>query len=349
MTRASPLRLLFVGENWLGSSARGLREAFARLPNLLVDDVAPDAFRPLYRSRLLRASNRILKPFQLAELEREILKRAADADVVVFYKGTEFGPELIDALHRLGRPVVNIFPDGSPHAHGPALKKAIGVYDLVISTKLHHPAMWSSIYGFSNRCVFVPHGYDPGLHLFEAPASECSLDAVLIANGRREYYELMLGLADSPGASRLNVAIAGPNWSEIRHRIPAGWELLGPVSGRGYPHLARRAKIVIAPVQTVTESQDEPHDVDTTRTYELAAAHTFFIHRQTDYVGSLYNPVTEVPTYEDPRELAELLTHYVARPEVRSVMARAAHRRAVPHYSLDARASKMIEFLEAYA
>ena len=62
----------------------------------------------------------------------------------------------------------------------------------------------------------------------------------------------------------------------------------------------------------------QPGDEDTTRTYELAAAHCFFIHRRTDFVKTLYSEADEVPMYDAPEELAEKILYYLSRPDERS-------------------------------
>jgi hypothetical protein len=42
--------------------------------------------------------------------------------------------------------LVNIYPDLSPPAHGEQHKKAVGQYDLVISKKPFHPAIWGDLW-----------------------------------------------------------------------------------------------------------------------------------------------------------------------------------------------------------
>src|SRR5262249_12312263 len=98
----------------------------------------------------------------------------------------------------------------------------------------------------------------------------------------------------------------------------------------------------------VGKGTDYPGDVDTTRTYELAAAHCFFIHKRTDYVRELYDEEREVPTYVSGEELAEKIRYFLSRPEERLRMAAAAHNRALPQYSLERRADEIVALLKRF-
>src|SRR5690606_23573952 len=117
------------------------------------------------------AANRMLVSFLRRDLKEEILMRCQSfaPDVVVIYKGAMVSLSALRRVRSLGIPLVNIFPDCSPHAFGEPLKEAMGLYDLVISTKPFHPPHWRSTYGYQNCCVCVPHGYDPKVHLWKTP------------------------------------------------------------------------------------------------------------------------------------------------------------------------------------
>jgi hypothetical protein len=216
----------------------------------------------------------------------------------------------------------------------------VGAYDLVISTKPFHPERWQGVYGYQNRCVFVPQGYDPALHLVDAPPSNARFDVVLVATWRPEYGALMKALAAALAGRGVSVGIGGSGWMARREDFPSEWEFAGGLQGRSYVEWLRQGRICIAPVtrELVISGARQPGDEDSTRTYELAAAHCFFIHRRTDCVRKLYDEASEVPMYDTADELAEKITHYLPLADERSRMAAAAHRRAVPAYSIDARA-----------
>lgn len=344
------MKILFVGEAWLGSCARSMKEALARHPAIELDEFAEDAFMPKVRSLALRAMNRLTRPLYRREFNRLVLDkiRHGRPDFFMTYKGNFVQADLLREITRLGVRTVNIYPDCSPHAHGKAHREAVKMYDVVISTKPYHPGFWQEVYGYRNRCLFVPQGYDPQLHLVDQPPTDIRFDVVLVATYRPQYGRLMLDFAKALGNANLKVAIGGHGWSVLSKQLPEGWMLPGALQGRGYVSLLRSARICVAPLtrDVVINDQRQPGDVDTTRTYELAAAHCFFIHQRTDFVRSLYGEVG-VPMFDDGAELAAHVMHYLALPEERARIALAAHQRAVPAFSTDARVAEIHEILKA--
>jgi spore maturation protein CgeB len=342
------MKILFIGEAWLGSCARSLKEALARQPGVVIDEVNLDLLIPKPRTRALRAVNRILMPLHRAKLWRHLSSRLerVSPDVVMVYKGYPIESAWVNAMQAYGALVVNVYPDCSPHAHGAVHRKAVGVYDLVISTKPFHPNLWSTVYAYYNRCVFVPQGYDPALHLVPQPIQDARFDVVMVATWRPEYGALMQAFGKVLGRNGA-VGIAGNGWEAHRGDYPPDWVYGGERQGRAYLEWLRQGSIAIAPLtrEVVIEGHRQPGDEDSTRTYELAAARCFFIHRRTPYVQSLYDESSEVPMFDTPEELAAKVLHYLDRPAVRQRMAAAAHIRAVPAYSLDARAGEIISII----
>lgn len=339
--------MLFVGEAWSGSSARSLREALAPLPGLSIDDVGEDLYLPKGRSLVVRGCNRLLRRWYQAELAAEIDRRLAvlQPDVLLVYKGNLVAAESVERAKARGVLTVNVFPDFSPHAHGRQLREAIGVYDLVVSAKPFHPEHWRDTYGYRNRCVFVPHGYDPAVHQWSESTEKPDLDVVMAASWRPQYERLMVELAAMIGESVASVSLAGNGWADRRRLFPAHWQFPGGLHGRSYGEFLRRGRIVVAPVHTevVIDGARQPGDQDTTRTYELAAAGCFFLHRRTPYARTVYDEASEVPMWDDARELAALIRHYLPLEDKRRQMAAAAHRRAVPAYSIPSRALSVLE------
>lgn len=343
------LRILYIGESWLGSCARSLKDAFNRQAGIEIDEVNEDFYFPKHRAKWLRGVHRFLFMSYRRELYQAVLQRVAifRPDCVVVYKGYPFDAEFVGQLRSCGVLTVNIYPDCSPHAFGLQHREAVGEFDLVISTKPFHPACWKSMYGYLNSCVFVPQGYDPVLHLMSSPPGDQRFDVSLVATWRPEYGEVMKRLALLLDGHGIKVGIAGQGWVERRTGYPSEWEFCGAVQGRSYVEWLRSGKVCIAPVtrEVVINGQRQPGDEDSTRTYELAAAHCFFIHLRTDFVKTLYSELEEVPMYDDVDELAGKILHFLTRPAERKRMAEMAQRRAVPAYSIDSRASEIIDIL----
>jgi len=345
------MRVLCIGESWQGSCARSLREAFTAHPDVTVGEVAEDHYLPKHSGILLRVANRLLHTLQLSELERAIRKALIDfrPEVVVAYKGTGIGSDLVRDIQRLGIPVINVFPDLSPHAHGRRLKEALGLYDLVISTKPIHPALWTSVYGYSNHCVCVPHGYDPQVHMWDAPCGTHEYDVTLCCTWRPEYHRLMCDFAEALQNPGITVAIAGAGWLSRRKELPRQWRFLEPLTGRAYGEFLRSGKVAIAPInrEMMINGVRQPGDEDTTRTYELAAAYCAFLHQRSEFVATIYDEQTEVPLWRDAEELAALVRRWVPDEAGRRLIAARAHARAVPEYSIPERAKSVLQHVRA--
>lgn len=351
MTASHDLRILFVGENWVGSSARSMREALETRPAVTVTRIDEDQYFPRYRSVVMRAVSRLRQPGRLGELEAAIGLglRELSPDVLLVYKGSGVSARALQRAKESGALTVNIFPDYSPHAYGPALHQSMGEYDLVISTKPFHPQHWQGTYGYGNHCTFVPHGYDPAIHCWRSAPSHHDLDVVIAATWRQEYHQLLKDFAASTRGTALRVGVAGSGWIERRRDLPSTWHVIPAVTGRGYGEFLRSGRIALAPVtrDVVIGGIRQPGDEDSTRTYELAAAHCFFLHRRTEYVGAIFDEHTEVPFWDDARELASLVRHYLPREGERRAMAAAAHARAVPGFSIPSRATRVLDAIRA--
>lgn len=343
--------ILFVGETWKGSSARSLCESLTKIPDLIVDEIGEDNYLPRYCSLFLRILNRLIKPQQILELQRQIFIKACalKPNVLMVYKGNGVSAETVNFAKQAGIFTVNIFPDYSPHAYGSRLQAAMGEYDLVVSTKPFHPAGWGPIYGYSNPCVCVPHGYDPAVHYWSEPPDEQDFDVVMAASWRPQYETLIKAFCEEMRGQQVRVGLAGSGWEARRGEFPADWEFAGPLYGRAYGEWLRRGKIVIAPVHSEVMINDvqQPGDQDTTRTYELASSGCFFLHRRTPFAQTLYDEETEVPMWDSPQELADLVKRFLPLGEQRQIMAAAAHRRAVPAYSVPTRAAEVVEHVRA--
>lgn len=338
--------ILFVGETWRGSSARSLREGLENIAGVWLDEVGEDHHFPKARSRLLRGAVRVLRPMLRAELEFDLISKLRELrpDVMMIYKGVGITAEMVRRTQSMGVLVVNVFPDFSPLFHGRGLKETMGAYDLVISTKPFHPPIWKSVYGYSNDCVFVPHGYDPAVHYWPDIPSAQDFDVVLAASWRPQYEKLMAEFGALLPGSSLRVGLAGPGWIGRRAMFPPHWTFADSMMGRSYGNWLRRGQIAIAPVNRDVEISKKIHpgDEDTTRSYELAAAGCFFLHQRTPYIQKVYDEATEVPMWSDASELAALVTKYLPQAATRYAMAAKAHARAVPAYSIPARAEEVM-------
>ncbi|RYG56846.1 MAG: hypothetical protein EON56_03445, partial [Alphaproteobacteria bacterium] len=83
------MRVLFIGDSWKGSSARSFREVLSSLPGIQVDDIGLDHYILKGKSVILRTANRLLAPWQQAEIADEIARKIKhfEPDVMLVAKG----------------------------------------------------------------------------------------------------------------------------------------------------------------------------------------------------------------------------------------------------------------------
>jgi Glycosyl transferases group 1 len=347
----SNLRILYVGESWLGSCARSLKEALSRRSDVSLDEINEDHYFPSHRAKWLRALHRLARPAYVRELTDRLLEKVRDfnPDFVIIYKGYNVTPQALCALRALGTKVINIYPDCSPKVFGEVHANAVGICDLVISTKVFHPPNWRTEYGYQNQCVFVAQGYDPNLHLVESPPAHQTYDIVLVATCRPYYLRLAMELAALLNSSSLRFAIGGSGWQSHAKKLPPNWSLLGPLVGRSYVNTLRQGKICIAPLSPDAYAGGalQRGDEDTTRTYELAAARCFFIHQRSPHVSTVYDESTEVPFFSDVDDLATKINYFLRNDDERIAFAKRAQSRVISNHSLDHRATEIVQILRS--
>jgi Glycosyl transferases group 1 len=167
----------------------------------------------------------------------------------------------------------------------------------------------------------------------------------MVATWRPEYGELMKPLGKLLDKD-ITVGVGGYGWSAYRADYPAHWEFPGALQGRSYVNWLRQWRICVAPLtrDVLSNGTRQPGDEDSKRTYELAAAHCFFIHRRTGFVQTHYE-AGEVPRYATLDELCAKIERYRDDAREGDRMATNAHSRAVPAYALDSRAASIVEIL----
>jgi len=346
------LPILFIGQNWLGSCARSFKEALVRC-NLRVEEICEHDYIPKWQSGAVKVCLRLLQSSLIKNFNSAVLKKFEQCSpkLIVVYKGTYIKSNTIKRMKDHGAAVVNIFPDVIPTSHGEILKKALGNYDLVVSTKVWHPQAWKSIFNYNNPCEFIAHGYDPIIHIRNPNQRRNSVaDVVLVATYRDEYANLIIDLSKEPGMSALKMEIYGANWFPLRNQLPPTWKVFEAVHGYSYAETLLRGKICLSPVSSdiVIEKQKYPGDVDSSRTYEIPATGSCFIHKRTDYVHTIFKEGEEVLLYSSSDELANHIRRLLADSNLYDEMRISAHKRCVPRDSLDNRAKEFIKLLYDY-
>jgi len=340
------LRILFVGENWHGSNARACSEALRRLGCDVLDIDLQSSFPQvnLFTSRIVR---RVFWSRLVDEFNIQILKAAESfcPDVFFAYKGNWIHRSTLKSIKRHEIPLYNYYPDTSAFAHGKWLPLSLPEYDCIFHTK----PFWYDDVSKQIKLksgVFLPHGYNPGLHrpleLDERDISEYRCDVSFIAS-HTQYKEQLLDRLISLRPD-LNLCIWGNRWKDSSESSKLRRCIKGfPLIGERFVRAILAARINLAIMSGVVRGASSG-DLTTSRSYAIPAAGGFMLHERNSEVLDLYHEGKEIACFESVEELADKIDYYLAHPAEREKVARAGHLRCVPAYSYDNRMAKILRW-----
>jgi hypothetical protein len=286
--------------------------------------------------------------FRLVDEFNHAILRAAEAfrpDIVIAFKGTYIHASTLKSLRANGVAVYNYFPDTSAFNHGKWLPRSLPEYDCIFYTKPFWYA--DTIKRIQLKAgVFLPHGYDQGLHrpvkLDARDIADYGCDVSLIAFHTRHKEQVLNELISiSPN---LDLRIWGSGWVERcrsakLRRCIKGFPLLGESYVRAIQASQINLAIMGGPVVGATSG-----DLTTSRTYTIPASGGFMLHERNAEVLDLYRENEEIACFESAQELADKIDYYLAHPAEREAIARAGHARCVPAYSYDNRMAEILRW-----
>lgn len=340
-----PKRVVFATEFWHGATGAGLAHGFREL-GWLVEEIDVYHYLKVTDNRLIRGVERLLAGFSMAEYNQAILKSAErnKADVMLTVKGGHITTDTVRALRRMGVRTVNFWPDFE-FEHVGFGRDMLTAYNLVVTTKSYHVDYLRGLMG-EGRYAFIHHGYSPIPHrLITTPATgkDYERDIIYVGNHSKHKFNWLLNVANEHADK--SFLVVGDRWAEAAKGTALEQFVLGyAVTGDLYAELIGTSRINIAlHFGTVREAGWE--DWVSTRTFEIPACGGFMLHIDNAEVRGLYDVPSEIDTFATPAELNAKIAHYLAHPEERRAIADRGHARAVPAYSLDARARAIAELL----
>jgi glycosyltransferase involved in cell wall biosynthesis len=333
------LRILFLGENWYGSSARACCYALRRLGHDVVD-IDAQTVVPQLRALTSRLALRLGRRRLIREYNAQVCDIAArfGPDLLLAFKGPLVEAATLRELRRRGIALYNYYPDTSIAAHGALLPQALPEYDCVFFTKRFTDTDARGRVHI-RASVYLPHGYDPEIHrpwpLAPRDHTQYGHDVVVVAT-HTPYKEAVLddlvrALPD------VDLRIWGNGWAD-RARSPR----LRPhiegaaLNGTAYARALRAARINLA-VMSGRVPGASRGDETTTRTFEIPACGGFMLHERSAELAELFQEDAEVACFAGTAELAEKIPRYLHDPETRERIAGAGYARCVPAYSYDVR------------
>lgn len=345
------LRILFLGENWLGSCARACCHALRRL-GCEVSDFDAQTIFPQLRRRSLRAVLRIAERQLIREYNEQVLALSDSfkPDIFLAFKGAYVLPNTLLAIRQRGAALYNYFPDTSAFAHGSLLPQTLPLYDCLFLTKRFLERDLRAQITVRDA-LFLPHGYDPELHqpwnLDERDRSDYGHDVGVVATHTPAKEKLLAELVTL--RPDLDLQIWGGWWDE-NNRSPKLQRFIRarPLYGTSYAKALGAFRINLA-LMSGAVSGASSGDETTTRTYEIPACGGFMLHERTEEVLELFAEGKEIACFESVKELAEKIDYYLAHPAERAAIAAAGRARCVPAYSYDNRMAQIIRWHEQHS
>ncbi|MFE9786475.1 glycosyltransferase [Nocardia salmonicida] len=316
------MKILFIGDDWIGSNARSLADGFRQAGHdvLVVDSTAITLPTRLSAPWIYAKARKERAPWQVRALHERIERSAEafDPDMVFVFKGIHLDQRrLLDlpaALH------VHYSADdvANPENLTPSYLAHESEWDLVVTTKRHNVP---ELRARGARGVgFVRSAYDPAWHHRTARRDGREYLVGFIGVCRPDRRAAMAELA---GRYRDRMLVRGPGWRRVPELRATGAHVGGAVYGAQYS-----AAVAQVGANLVLLNSDN-RDTHTCRTFEVPAAGGLFVGERTDEHAELLDDTTECFLFSDTDELHDILDRCAAEPDRVAAVAEAGHRRVV--------------------
>ncbi|MFJ4657376.1 glycosyltransferase [Nocardia sp. NPDC088792] len=314
------MKMLFVGDDWVGSNARSLADGFRQAGHeVVVIDTTPVTLParlspPWVYTKVAKQR----APWNVAALHRDIDSAAAAfaPDVLFAFKAVHLDQQrLLDTPARLH---VHYSPDdvSNPYNTSPAYLAHESRWDLIVTTKQHNV---EELRARGARAVkFVRSAYDPALHHLTARRRARRFLVGFIGAVRPDREDLLVALARKHHGDML---LRGPGWRRVRALWQTGAQVGGAVYGE---HFSAAVAAVTANLVLLNSDNRDTH---TCRTFEVPAAGGLFVGERTAEHAELLQDEDECLLFSDHDELHEILARCAAHPEQAAKVAEAGYRR----------------------
>lgn len=316
------MKILYVGDDWIGSNARSLADGFRQAGHdvVIVDSTAvslPTRLSPSWGYSKLR---RRRAPWSIDTVHSLIERVTAEfrPDMVFGFKTVHLDQRRL--LETPARLHVHYSPDdvANPCNTSQEYLDLEREWDLIVTTKRHNVEELRD--RGASAVKFVRSAYDPAWH---RPAARRQVRRYLVGFVgvcRPDRRSEMISLADKYGSKLL---VQGPGWRRVPQLHSTSATVAGPVYGEDYSG-------VIATVQAnLVLLNSDNRDTHTCRTFEVPAAGGLCVGERTDEHAEILDDGTECFLFSELAELHDILDLCEASPELARKVAEAGYRRVV--------------------
>ena len=319
----------FLGADWWGSDARATAAELRRRGGVLIERHYEDFLPTRWRSFLLRACRRGLRPLIEREYNRAVaeLLNVHGLEFLLVFKGMLLHPETLARFRDRGVPLYCIYPDVSFEDHGRNISQCLPLYDCVFTTKPWHLED-AALRQRLRELKLVPHGYDPEVHRRITPsqglAAVYGCDASFVGAWSAKKQALLRALVTRLPDIQLH--IWGPAWGGADPVVRRYWKGRG-AWGDETAAIYRCSRInlgLLSEAGTGTRSGD----VTTARTWQIPASGGFLLHEDTPEVRQAFEPDAEIGLFRDAEDLPERAAFWLQNSAARETAANRAWERS---------------------
>jgi spore maturation protein CgeB len=345
---SQPLRILCIGETWLGSDARASFAAFERLGQST--QVIDESHYVTNGSQgtIGKGLRRSFRPQLVNQLRRDVLRSIAEfkPHCLFVFKGTWVHPNILEACRSQNVIAINYYPDVSFLSHGPYIPRSLPLYDHVFNTKTYGVADMKSRLSIQHA-TFLEPGFDPELHqaveLTEAERDTYRCDVVFIGTWSPKKEALLSTLRQE--LPKIDLKIWGCQWEKNRSPNLAGAIIGREVTGPNYTRAIRGASICLGLLSEAGKGSSSG-DLITARTFQIPACGAFMMHERNAEVLRYFEEGREAAFFATSEELAQKVRHYLAQPADRERIAAAGRERSLRDgYAIDERMKVIVDWL----
>lgn len=334
------MKILFVGDDWVGSNARSLANGFEQAGHDVVVIDTTSISLPLRLSPPWIYSK--IKHQRLPHLVRRVHDRI-DQAAATFKPDMLFGFKTINLdqerlLTTSADLHVHYSPDdvANPYNLSPSYLEFESKWDLIVTTKRHNVGELHERGAASVK--FVLSAYDPAWHHLSARRVSTQYAVGFIGACRPDRRDSVVRLARR---HRGQMLIRGPGWRRVPQLQLTHAAVGGPVYGE---HFSATVSTIAANLVFLNSDNRDTH---TCRTFEVPAAGGLFVGERTDEHDALFADRKECFLFSDTEELDDILTWCSRNPAHASKVAEAGRIKTVEgrHRYVD-RACEIIDALQ---
>jgi hypothetical protein len=325
-----PLRILMVCDLWQGSDSYAIARAFRRAGHSVTIVSDSTYYGREWRSRVLRAARRLMRPFIVRDFNDALIKSAEGlAPHLLFVcKGLLVEPRAIEAAKKAGALATLWWPDVSFFAHGPSIPRAVPHYDWVFTTKTFGLADLKEKFGMA-RASFLPHAFHPEVHRkFRCDASDqerygCDVSFIGTWSPKKQ------ALIEALVAARPDVKLKiwGMQWDKAGAGL-ARWVESREVLGAEYAKAIQLSKVNLGILSEMRKGASSG-DLITARTFHIPACGGFMLHERTCEVSEFFVEGRECGMFEGAEEMVAKVGYYLEHADEREAVLEAGRLRCL--------------------